>query len=149
MFFVLFTEHYNVSGTRSTVTWLWRLCWGTCFGLLWITHFRYLYKMIRTIYTRWVTPLTTASAAAAAASAAVSHIYNVDNLSTKHHTLFAFSTLSLQIICKGVVTLFNYAQVTNFFWMLVEGLYLHFMVVWAFSIEMIKFLWYIVLGWCK
>ncbi|KAK2151259.1 hypothetical protein LSH36_369g01001 [Paralvinella palmiformis] len=53
-----------------------------------------------------------------------------------------------QVICKGVVTLFNYAQVTNFFWMLVEGLYLHFMVVWAFSIEMIKFWWYIVLGWC-
>ncbi|ELU10073.1 hypothetical protein CAPTEDRAFT_93223 [Capitella teleta] len=53
-----------------------------------------------------------------------------------------------QWVCKIIVALYNYIQVANFFWMLVEGLYLHTMIVWAFSIERIRFWYYAVLGWC-
>jgi hypothetical protein len=52
-------------------------------------------------------------------------------------------------VCKIIVALYNYVQVANFFWMLVEGLYLHTMIVWAFSIERIRFWYYAVLGWCQ
>lgn len=53
----------------------------------------------------------------------------------------------MQILCKLFATLFNYLLVTNFFWMLVEGLYLHMFIVWAFSLERIRFWHYVVLGW--
>ena len=59
------------------------------------------------------------------------------------------SILLAQWVCKVIVALYNYIQVANFFWMLVEGLYLHTMIVWAFSIERIRFWYYAVLGWCK
>ncbi|XP_078702839.1 corticotropin-releasing factor receptor 2-like isoform X2 [Branchiostoma floridae x Branchiostoma belcheri] len=50
--------------------------------------------------------------------------------------------------CRVAVTLFNYFQVTNFFWMFVEGLYLHIMVAHAFGTERIKCWMYAVIGWC-
>jgi len=46
-----------------------------------------------------------------------------------------------------LVLLFNYLQVTNFFWMLVEGLYLHTLIVWAYTTERIKFWFYALIGW--
>ncbi|KAK2187897.1 hypothetical protein NP493_151g02025 [Ridgeia piscesae] len=52
-----------------------------------------------------------------------------------------------QWICKMLVLLFNYLQVTNFFWMLVEGLYLHTLIVWAYTTERIKFWFYALIGW--
>lgn len=56
---------------------------------------------------------------------------------------------ALQVICKSMVTVYNYLQVTNFFWMLVEGLYLHTMIVWAFAVEKVRLWHYVLLGWCK
>ncbi|XP_078572469.1 corticotropin-releasing factor receptor 2-like isoform X1 [Branchiostoma floridae x Branchiostoma japonicum] len=50
--------------------------------------------------------------------------------------------------CRVAVTLFNYFHVTNFFWMFVEGLYLHMMVAHAFGTERIKCWMYAVIGWC-
>eukprot|EP00058_Branchiostoma_floridae_P023330 XP_002608820.1 hypothetical protein BRAFLDRAFT_89688 [Branchiostoma floridae] len=50
--------------------------------------------------------------------------------------------------CRVAVTLFNYFQVTNFFWMFVEGLYLHIMIAHAFGTERIKFWVYAMIGWC-
>lgn len=47
------------------------------------------------------------------------------------------------------MTVYSYIQVTNFFWMLVEGLYLHTMIVWAFSADKIRFWYYALLGWGK
>ncbi|KAI0208672.1 Corticotropin-releasing factor receptor 2 [Lamellibrachia satsuma] len=52
-----------------------------------------------------------------------------------------------QWICKMLVLLFNYLQMTNFFWMLVEGLYLHTLIVWAYTTERIKFWFYALIGW--
>ena len=48
-----------------------------------------------------------------------------------------------------MVTIFNYLVVTNFFWMLVEGLYLHTMIVWAFLLDQLRFWHYAFLGWCE
>ncbi|XP_078655637.1 corticotropin-releasing factor receptor 2-like isoform X1 [Branchiostoma floridae x Branchiostoma belcheri] len=50
--------------------------------------------------------------------------------------------------CRVAVTLYNYFQVTNFFWMFVEGLYLHIMIAHAFGTERIKFWVYALIGWC-
>ncbi|XP_037043239.1 diuretic hormone receptor-like isoform X2 [Bradysia coprophila] len=62
--------------------------------------------------------------------------------------------LSLQITVKpGVagciilVILFHYFSLTNFFWMLVEGLYLYMLVVETFSSDKLKFKMYAILGW--
>ncbi|XP_062616509.1 corticotropin-releasing factor receptor 1-like [Saccostrea cucullata] len=49
--------------------------------------------------------------------------------------------------CKLEVAIFNYAQMTNFFWMLVEGLYLHIIIVWTYSADKIKRWYFIVIGW--
>ncbi|XP_022303718.2 corticotropin-releasing factor receptor 2-like isoform X2 [Crassostrea virginica] len=49
--------------------------------------------------------------------------------------------------CKLQVAIFNYAQMTNFFWMLVEGLYLHVIIVWTYSADKIRRWYFVVLGW--
>lgn len=64
------------------------------------------------------------------------------------HSLW-FSHLLFQWACKLQVAVFNYAQMTNFFWMLVEGLYLHIIIVWTYSADKIKRWYLIVLGWGK
>ncbi|XP_055607233.1 diuretic hormone receptor-like isoform X2 [Uranotaenia lowii] len=62
--------------------------------------------------------------------------------------------LSLQINAKQdlvdcifLVTLFQYFSVTNFFWMLVEGLYLYMLVVQTFSGDNLRFRKYAIIGW--
>lgn len=62
--------------------------------------------------------------------------------------------LSLQITvqpgvagCIILVILFHYFSLTNFFWMLVEGLYLYMLVVETFSSDKLKFKMYAILGW--
>ncbi|CAH1788138.1 unnamed protein product [Owenia fusiformis] len=50
-------------------------------------------------------------------------------------------------ICKAIIAVFNYLQTTNFFWMFVEGLYLHMMIVWAYKSSNIKTKHYAVIGW--
>ncbi|XP_031631307.1 diuretic hormone receptor-like isoform X2 [Contarinia nasturtii] len=61
-------------------------------------------------------------------------------------------TLSLQIEpsavgCVLLVTFFHYFSLTNFFWMLVEGLYLYMLVVETFSGDNLKFHMYALIGW--
>jgi len=46
-----------------------------------------------------------------------------------------------------MVALFNYLLVTNFFWMLVEGLYLHTVIVWTFSMDHLRCRHYAAIGW--
>ena len=43
--------------------------------------------------------------------------------------------------------MFTYLMATNFFWMFVEGLYLHILVVKTFSIEFVQTYNYYVIGW--
>ncbi|EDW74263.1 uncharacterized protein Dwil_GK21476 [Drosophila willistoni] len=68
--------------------------------------------------------------------------------------LFWILLLSVQISirsglasCIGLVTLFHFFTLTNFFWMLVEGLYLYMLVVKTFSGDNIRFNIYASIGW--
>lgn len=54
-----------------------------------------------------------------------------------------------QIGCKMTVVLFIYFLATNYYWILVEGLYLHSLIFMAFRSDS-KYLWgFIFIGWGK
>lgn len=58
-----------------------------------------------------------------------------------------FCPLSLQIGCKVVIVFFQYCIMASFFWLLVEGLYLHALLAVSFFSER-KYFWaYILIGW--
>ncbi|XP_049959058.1 diuretic hormone receptor-like isoform X2 [Schistocerca serialis cubense] len=50
-------------------------------------------------------------------------------------------------VCVVLVLLFHYFQMTNFFWMFVEGLYLYMLVVQTFTGKLMQMRAYILIGW--
>lgn len=55
----------------------------------------------------------------------------------------------MQIWCRCITTVFNYFVVTNFFWMFVEGCYLHTAIVMTYSTEHLRKWLFLFIGWCE
>lgn len=55
----------------------------------------------------------------------------------------------MQVWCRCVTAIFNYFVVTNFFWMFVEGCYLHTAIVMTYSTERLRKWLFLFIGWCE
>eukprot|EP00071_Canis_lupus_P010007 XP_005628744.1 corticotropin-releasing factor receptor 2 isoform X6 [Canis lupus familiaris] len=55
---------------------------------------------------------------------------------------------SNEVWCRCVTAIFNYFVVTNFFWMFVEGCYLHTAIVMTYSTERLRKWLFLFIGWC-
>ncbi|XP_044280925.1 corticotropin-releasing factor receptor 2 [Varanus komodoensis] len=55
---------------------------------------------------------------------------------------------SNELWCRCITTIFNYFVVTNFFWMFVEGCYLHTAIVMTYSTDKLRKWVFLFIGWC-
>ncbi|XP_043546617.1 vasoactive intestinal polypeptide receptor 2 [Chiloscyllium plagiosum] len=73
---------------------------------------------------------------------AISVLLKDEILYSEHHQC----TEAAQIACKTILVFFQYFVIANFYWLLVEGLYLHTLLMIFFS-ENKYFVLYILIGW--
>lgn len=53
----------------------------------------------------------------------------------------------LQTACKSAVAFFQFSILANYFWLLVEGMYLQTLLALTFVSQRKYFWWYIFIGW--
>lgn len=53
----------------------------------------------------------------------------------------------LQASCKAAVAFFQFSILANYFWLLVEGMYLQTLLALTFVFQKKYFWWYILIGW--
>lgn len=64
------------------------------------------------------------------------------------YTMADISLQQKQIwVCEALVISYHYLQSTNFFWMFVEGLYLHVILVWTYSADKLRLWHFLLIGW--
>ncbi|NXA55842.1 VIPR1 protein, partial [Nothocercus julius] len=51
------------------------------------------------------------------------------------------------VICKAAITFFHYSVLANFYWLLVEGVYLQTLLLRTFTSDRMYIWWYILIGW--
>lgn len=54
---------------------------------------------------------------------------------------------SSQVNCKAAITFFQYSVLANFYWLLVEGMYLQTLLLLTFTSDKRYICWYILIGW--
>lgn len=52
-----------------------------------------------------------------------------------------------QTACKAAVAFFQFSILANYFWLLVEGMYLQTLLALTFAFHKKYFWWYMVIGW--
>lgn len=57
------------------------------------------------------------------------------------------SAVALQASCKSAVAFFQFSILANYFWLLVEGMYLQTLLALTFVFQKKYFWWYILIGW--
>lgn len=62
---------------------------------------------------------------------------------------FNFDCFLFQPWCRLITTIYNYFVVTNFFWMFVEGCYLHTAIVMTYSTDKLRKWVFLFIGWCE
>ncbi|KAK7159795.1 hypothetical protein R3I94_005971 [Phoxinus phoxinus] len=81
----------------------------------------------------------------------VSFILRASAVFIKDTVLFSDETqdhcLMSTIACKTAVTFFQFCILSNYFWLLVEGMYLQTLLALAFVSQRKYFWWYILIGW--
>lgn len=58
-----------------------------------------------------------------------------------------FSSSSSQVNCKAAIAFFQYSVLANFYWLLVEGMYLQTLLLLTFTSDKRYIWWYILIGW--
>lgn len=54
---------------------------------------------------------------------------------------------SSQVNCKAAIAFFQYSVLANFYWLLVEGMYLQTLLLLTFTSDKRYIWWYILIGW--
>lgn len=65
------------------------------------------------------------------------------------YILMKYECLPPQTSCKAAVAFFQFSILANYFWLLVEGMYLQTLLALTFVSQKKYFWWYILIGWGK